>query len=573
MKNSFQKLTRFFSLILLFFFFLVTLDAQDNLGIDSINTKQKLMVTPDYEDVSVWMDKELSKAKRNTLLSKDMFFTNDTARVIGYIKGYHTNLGFNKLSINATNELINEPRPIISEIDSSGRFACTIPMKHPKKITLSLGNQFMSLYLEPGQVLALSFEWNDFEHTDGFKNTKDPASILLFEGPLAKMNYDLMSSPFKTLGYRHYGLLNTHTPEQYLAAIDSILDENEALANKAFQEGKISKNVIDIQKNEASTMNGFYLLDYAITKCEQGVKIPSHFYTRLQRLPLNDPTAILSSYAGFINRFEVNPIMNKAYQIVYGKPDNPKVQEHIQSMKKSEVKLKIWNTKDSLINSDFNIPSGFAYEVTKIRSISNDIKEMDKNEAYAYYYKLKEGIKHPYLQQEGLRIVRNYFGEERNNSDAVEMTTSISGSIPTKWIPVPLPDRKDAMIFKRLIEPYKGKYLFIDFWGTSCGPCRWGIEEKKEVREQYKNNNTFEFVFITSKMWSPDRTAYEKYVKDQNLEHSLYLSDDDFNYMTQLFHFTGVPHYVMIDPEGNVIDNDFEMFTGFENARKWMSEQ
>jgi hypothetical protein len=40
--------------------------------------------------------------------------------------------------------------------------------------------------------------------------------------------------------------------------------------------------------------------------------------------------------------------------------------------------------------------------------------------------------------------------------------------------------------------------------------------------------------------------------------------------MQQLFRFTGVPHYLFIDPKGKILDVDFEMYTGFEEARKWI---
>jgi len=229
------------------------------------------------------------------------------------------------------------------------------------------------------------------------------------------------------------------------------------------------------------------------------------------------------------------------------------------------------NKKDSLLTSDLKLPSSFAYEVTKIRRLSSDIKSLGKNEAYAYYAKMSEGIKNPFLQQEGLRVLRSQFGNEdtRITDGGISMPHISDKPLP-KWVPLSLPKGKDADIFSKLIAPYKGKYLFVDFWGTSCGPCRWGIEEKKSTREKYKNNGVFEFVFITCPQWTPDKNAYEKYAKEQGLEHSIIVSNDDFNYMQQLFRFTGVPHYLFIDPEGKILDVDFEMYIGFEEARKWI---
>ena len=526
----------------------------------SVSTKEQLSKIIIPSNVSAWMDKELSKAKRTKLLTKEQFFTRDSAKVVGYIKGYRPNLGFKTVNVDATNVLTRESRPLIAEIDSTGRFICTIPMNYPKKLTISFDKKFISLYLEPGQVLALSFDWDDCVKTDGFRDIKDPASLLLFRGPLAKLNYDLMSFELEHIGFTHYWIEKTPKPEQYLVVMDSILTLNDALVKKALKEGKISKKVIEIQKNESLLENGLYLIDYAIAKNGEGVQVPSNYYNMLQRLPLNDPLSAISGwYAGFINRLEENPVMQKGYR-------------NIGSFKSiSELYMIFLNKKDSLLTSDLKLPSSFAYEVTKIRRLSSDIKSLGKNEAYAYYAKMSEGIKNPFLQQEGLRVLRSQFGNEdtRITDGGISMPHISDKPLP-KWVPLSLPKGKDADIFSKLIAPYKGKYLFVDFWGMLCGPCRWGIEEKKNTREKYKNNGVFEFVFITCPQWTPDKNAYEKYAKEQGLEHSIIVSNDDFNYMQQLFRFTGVPHYLFIDPEGKILDVDFEMYIGFEEARKWI---
>jgi len=511
-------------------------------------------------DISAWLDTELSKAKRKKLLTKEQFFTRDSAKLVGYIKNFQTNLGFKTITIDATNNSTRENHPIVAEIDSLGRFSCSLPMNHPQKLTMSFDKKFITFYIEPGQVLALSFDWNECKLTDGFSNISNSADYILFRGPLAKLNYELLSFKLNILGFRHYDIKRTYNPQQYLAVIDTISTKNNAIVNQELKAGKISKQAINIQKNEALLRNTLYLIDYAIDKTNEGVLIPSSFYIVLHQLPLNDPTTTISEgYSGFINRFEFNPVLMKAYRNI-----GP-----IKST--SELHQKIWSNRDSLLKNDLKLSSGFTYEETKIRSLSNEIVSMGKNEAYAYFAKVSEGIKTPFLKEEGLRILKSNFGkEEIHSTDAKIALPLVPSSKVSRWIPLSLPKTKDADIFSKLIAPYKGKYLFVDFWGTSCGPCRWGIEEKKKTREKYKNNGKFEFIFITSKMWSPDKNVYENYVAEQGLTNSYFVSDDDYNYLMQLFRFNGVPHYVFVNPDGKILDKDFEMFIGFDDARKWI---
>ena len=558
MRKKINCISTFFLLNAIFIFQIQSLKAETKYVTASITSKNQLSTVVIPANISVWMDVELSKAKRKVLLTKEQFFTKDSAKVVGYIKGYSPNLGFKTVNLDATNNLTNENRPIVAEIDSMGCFICTIPMNHPQKTTISFGKEFMSVYLEPGHVLALSFDWDDCVKTDGFRDVNDIANILLFKGSLAKLNYDLQSFQLKTLGYRHYWIKETYSPQKYLAVMDSISVENDAHIKQALKEGAISKKVIDIQKNEALIGNGAYLIDYAMTKDDEGIQLPQNFYNMLQLLPLNDPSSLISNNGLFFNRFEYNPVMRKGFKNLPEKKNQ------------SELCLIIWNKKDSLLKSDMKLSSCFAHEVSKVRSLSRDIQNMDKNEAYAYFSKLSEGIKNPFLRQEGLRILKSRFGKmEIHSTDIGIGKPEISSKLP-KWIPLSLPKGKDAEIFSKLIAPFKGKYLFVDFWGTSCGPCRWGIEEKKITREKYINDNRFAFIFITCKEWSPNFQIYKKYIKEQGLNQSLFVSNDEFNYLMQLFRFKGVPHYLFIDPNGKVLDTDFEMFLGFDEALKWL---
>ena len=533
----------------------------------SLKTKVPKPTVTVPADIIPWLHTELSKAKRKTFLTKEEFFTKDSAKVVGFIKGYQPNLGFTTITLDASNNLTRESKPMVSEIDSTGRFKCTIPMNHPCKATISFGEEFMSLYLEPGQTLAMVFDWKDCVKTDCFRELEDPAQVLLLQGPLARLNYELMTFQLKKLAYRHYWILEKYSPQAYLAVIDSIFVENDNCVKEALKSGKYLKKAIEIQKNDALISNGYYLLDYATYRDTGGITLPKNFYNRLQLIPLNDPSIIISDfYDRFINRFEINPTMKKAYKI-----------DAVKDVKNYECErvLNEWGRKDSLLKVDYKLLNSFAYEVTKTRSLSLAFQRMDKNEAYAYYFKLQKGITHPFLKQEGFRILKNRFGKNDMKSELGDGYIPLpSNSIKNpKWEALSLPDGKDADIFRALIAPYKGKYLFVDFWGTSCGPCRWGIEEMKETRAKFNNSADFEFIFISCKDWSPDKYKYDKYVKDQSLKQSYFISNDDFNYMMQLFRFKSLPHYLFIDPDGNVLDTDFEMYMEFDVARKWIQEK
>ena len=116
-----------------------------------------------------------------------------------------------------------------------------------------------------------------------------------------------------------------------------------------------------------------------------------------------------------------------------------------------------------------------------------------------------------------------------------------------------LPEGEATDIFRKLVEPFRGKWVYIDFWATSCGPCRSGIESSADVRKKLAGRDDIELVFITGDRSSPQE-AYREYV-DKNLEGevSYLLPETQYILLSGLFNFTGIPHNELVDPDGRIV--------------------
>lgn len=97
--------------------------------------------------------------------------------------------------------------------------------------------------------------------------------------------------------------------------------------------------------------------------------------------------------------------------------------------------------------------------------------------------------------------------------------------------------------------------LFIDFWATSCGGCRQGIEATAQLRKDYKNHPEFQFIYITDDRSSPKKTYDEYVAKNLKGEVSYRISESEFEYLRELFKFNGIPHYELIQKDGSVTVN------------------
>lgn len=120
-----------------------------------------------------------------------------------------------------------------------------------------------------------------------------------------------------------------------------------------------------------------------------------------------------------------------------------------------------------------------------------------------------------------------------------------------------LPNDERGRIIKDIIEPYKGKVILLDFWGTSYGLCRIHIEESAEERRRNLEHPDFKRIFISSPVdsWKAD---YDKYVERHLAdETNVWLSESAYRKIQDLFSYSGLPRYVLIDRNGKVLHDDF----------------
>jgi thiol-disulfide isomerase/thioredoxin len=105
------------------------------------------------------------------------------------------------------------------------------------------------------------------------------------------------------------------------------------------------------------------------------------------------------------------------------------------------------------------------------------------------------------------------------------------------------------------LDDLKGKYVYVDVWATWCGPCKREIPHLKELDAAYENKD-INFVSLSIDK-QEDKEKWLKMVQDENLQGIQILADNDWNSdFVKAYNITGIPRFILIDKEGNILDAD-----------------
>ena len=596
-------------------------------------TIRTLLITPQKSGnciIKTDQTNELSYTRQKAAISTiepdngfQQFFRKDTACLQGYIDGYDPRLGFETGLVYLSNELTREDYPTVVQIDKDGSFTCKFVIHHPVEQSLTLNNDWIPFYIEPGQTLTMYIDWEAIMARSRARDHYFPFSYILSDfSKSIPYRYEDLSKSQKTL-----------TPNQYKEHMRPIIAQWKHIADSVCRVYHPSLKAVCLIKNKVKLQTGNAFFDFAMSRdyyakqdtANQALKVKEDdsYYDFLKEMPLDDKTILADEKADvFTNRFEFMAPLQKAYsdevegsvEIPFTYPEKPLLtflkekgvklnaeQEAIRQKQeklagqeikitlaelqeddrktsalfKQEEKLvkeymdyinkqkpsqkeksqqeedrasiameqKYEEKKNAIIARLCNTPNPLLWQIAKVRRLTYDLQNIKtKTIAREYIDSLKQEFTAPFLVAETEQLFENAYPSEDAKS-------------------YQLPEGKATDIFRNIIKNHPGKVLFVDFWATSCGPCRSGIEATADLRKKYKDHPEFQFIYITGERESP-AGAYKQYVeKHLKGEASYYVTGTEYNYLRQLFHFNGIPHYELVEKDGSISNEKLSSYS------------
>ncbi|NRF37632.1 TlpA disulfide reductase family protein [Pedobacter foliorum] len=105
------------------------------------------------------------------------------------------------------------------------------------------------------------------------------------------------------------------------------------------------------------------------------------------------------------------------------------------------------------------------------------------------------------------------------------------------------------------LKSMRGSFVYIDLWATWCAPCIAEIPALKKLELRLKEKN---IKFVSISLDAPaEKNKWLSYVKDNDLHGIQLIADNDFkSEFVKKFGVNTIPRFLLIGPDGIVIDND-----------------
>ena len=105
-----------------------------------------------------------------------------------------------------------------------------------------------------------------------------------------------------------------------------------------------------------------------------------------------------------------------------------------------------------------------------------------------------------------------------------------------------------------ILPEYKGKVIFLEFWGTHCPPCLYSIPRYVELTKKYKDK----VEMLAIEVQGTPKEALKAFAKEKGMNYNIFTQNDTMNFVRYIAQRAGwrgaIPFLIVFDRNGNVVD-------------------
>jgi Thiol:disulfide interchange protein len=534
-------------------------------------------------------------------------FRQDSATIIGYyrnldkgLKGFASRFFPAPFEVAKYDFLTMEQIEFHADIDHLGRFEITFPVMNTEELFIDWSRTRLRAVVEPGDTLFLFVDIEGYipgeEDSNGYEGYVDRSKRVLFMGDNARLNNEIYKYKAPWLSVNKNDVEGL-TDMEFLNAHENVYNKRIAALNGHIERYPTvsEKFRFYIQEQEKSKF-AFHLMQHRFDLFDRADRTFQEGYMQYveENFPLDNELTynlthnfkpFLRDYIGYIKDGkgptvvlfdEIGERLQEEGKLTDDvKQEIKEINEFVAQLDTTREKEKLikeldlraakLNANELIGQTAGTILSEKSFLDTSVADslIANkNLRELWTTSQYRNWFEVlskplsvrqqiifREKVTNPYFRDYIDNIQKHY---EDITNEGISYEVSLKSTEHLK-------EYQDAdRLFEELIKPYRGKVIYIDFWGTWCAPCRENMKYVPDVEEALKGEDVI-FMYFANR--SPEDT-WRNVIKEMNLtgENVVHyrLPDEQQGMIERKLSVNEFPTYILVNKEGKVVNTNAE---------------
>lgn len=448
--------------------------------------------------------------------------------LIGQITNYNDFIGTpDKITLAVNDITIDSQHSFETKIDKDGNFIFDIPLYNPINTYLNYGDGRITPYLFPNDTMYLKCKIDRKGLKVGMVSGEFDQKHDKFQNDVMNLNH-----------WIHYNQLNRfrNKIQQNLSAKEikeKYLDYEKTLLDRI--ENKIAKDSLSDFLGDYlrySAKYSIYAEIIGLNRTFESIEEKQEFFSFLNdSIVFNKKALITDDYHDFHNRYRFGVELRPRIFLEPKERTKEQYREEITTKQVEENLKKRFGVWSEFLAASDMFFTGFLEE------------EINQSVITSYSNLIESSFKDAYVKQ----LLLSKCDETREKVALIK-----SQKIPKNAKLNQYTELTGEEMFNKILSDKKGNTIYIDIWATWCSPCKRQLPHSIKMQEMFQD---VEFVYLCCQ--SKEET-WENVIKQYQINGThILLTEEQFDYMKEKFSITGVPHYILIDKNGNIDFNDY----------------